>query len=177
MKFTLTKAGLIKTPEFRVSYPFLFNKDEEGEKGRYGVCMIFNEDVDFTLVEEGIRKTTVEKWGEIPKSMDSPIRYGEEDHKNVEYQGKHYINAKGGNRAPVRVIDVYRRPITDPSEVYPGCWAVATLGFYAWYFNGKKGVSISVKTVQKTRDDKPFTNSSYVESDFDTLVEDDEDDI
>ena len=39
------------------------------------------------------------------------------------------------------IVGRFRNPITDPAEVYSGCYGRAAINFYGYNSNGKKGIS------------------------------------
>lgn len=54
------------------------------------------------------------------------------------------------------VVDAFGNPITDPGEVYSGCYGRASINFYGYNANGKKGISAGLLAVQKLADGEPF---------------------
>ena len=78
-------------------------------------------------------------------------------------------------------------PITEPSELYPGCYARAYIYAYVWEpYMKKQGVGFILDHVQKLRDGKSFSAKKPVEQVFaplealddeDTASDDDDDDV
>ena len=54
------------------------------------------------------------------------------------------------------IVDSFRNEITDPSEVYSGCYGRAAINFYGYNSNGKKGISAGLLSIQKLSDGEPF---------------------
>ena len=54
------------------------------------------------------------------------------------------------------IVDVFRNEITDPGEVYSGCYGRAAINFYGYNSNGKKGISAGLLSIQKLSDGEPF---------------------
>lgn len=54
------------------------------------------------------------------------------------------------------VVDSFGNPITDPGEVYSGCYGRASINFYGYNQAGKKGISAGLLAVQKLHDGEPF---------------------
>lgn len=54
------------------------------------------------------------------------------------------------------IVDSFRNPVTDPAEVYSGCYGRAAINFYAYARNGKKGISAGLLSIQKLSDGEPF---------------------
>jgi hypothetical protein len=167
--FILREDGSMLTPEFRVSFPYVLEKDKNG---KYGVAMIFDKaDTDMEILETAVAAAIVEKWGlKRPKSLLLPILDGDDTDRD-EYQGKFYINGKCGKYKP-GLINSEKQPIEDPEEFYPGCWARAVITLYSWDNPtvGKKGVSVNVRSLMKIRDDEPLIGRVKAEDDFDGVA-------
>ena len=54
------------------------------------------------------------------------------------------------------IVDSFRNEITDPGEVYSGCYGRAAINFYGYNSNGKKGISAGLLSIQKLSDGEPF---------------------
>lgn len=54
------------------------------------------------------------------------------------------------------VVDAFRNPVTDPGEVYSGCYGRASINFYGYNRAGKKGLSAGLLSIQKLHDGEPF---------------------
>jgi len=54
------------------------------------------------------------------------------------------------------VVDSFGNQITDPGELYSGCYGRASINFYGYNKAGKKGVSAGLLAVQKLHDGEPF---------------------
>lgn len=65
------------------------------------------------------------------------------------------------------VVDAFRNPITDPAEVYSGCFGRAAINFYAYSRNGKKGISAGLLSVQKLHDGEALGGARGSADDFD----------
>lgn len=71
-----------------------------------------------------------------------------------ECKGCYVINVSSKNK-PV-IVDAFRNEITNPAEVYSGCYGRAAINFYGYNRNGKKGISAGLLSVQKLADGEPF---------------------
>ena len=71
-----------------------------------------------------------------------------------ECKGCYVITVSSKNK-PV-IVDTFRNEITDPGEVYSGCYGRAAINFYGYNQAGKKGVSAGLLSVQKLHDGEPF---------------------
>ena len=66
-----------------------------------------------------------------------------------------FVITVSSKQKPV-IVDAFRNPITDPAEVYSGCYGRAAINFYGYSSNGKKGVSAGLLSIQKLSDGEPF---------------------
>lgn len=77
------------------------------------------------------------------------------------------------------IVDNLGNLITDPTEVYSGCYGRASINFYGYNANGKKGISAGLLAIKKLHDGEPFGTVGSA-SDFDDGFTDevsDDDDI
>ncbi len=66
-----------------------------------------------------------------------------------------YVITVSSKQKPV-IVDNFRNPVTDPGEVYSGCFGRAAINFYGYSQNGKKGISAGLLSIQKLHDGDPF---------------------
>ena len=66
-----------------------------------------------------------------------------------------YVITVSSKQQPV-VVDNMGNRITDPGEVYSGCYGRASINFYGYSRNGKKGISAGLLGIQKLHDGEPF---------------------
>jgi hypothetical protein len=165
---TEKKANVI-TPEFRVSYPSVFqpsSMDEKSEK-KYGITMLIPKNVDIKPLRDLMMAAVIEKWPDAakrPKGLRSPIRDGEEKSDKEGYAGHWFIAAR--NSTKPSVVDQNVQPILDQSLFYAGCYARASITAFAYDRNGNRGVAFSLQHVQKIRDGEPFSGRTRAEDDF-----------
>jgi len=166
-KFTKRDDGSLLTPEFRVSFPYVFEPNQNGKKG---LAMIFDADIDFTEFDQVLNQAIADKWGnKRPRNLMLPVLDGDDSNRE-EYRGRFYINGKIGKYG-CQVIDAQKRLIEDEHEFYPGCYARAVITLYTWYHpeSKKQGISVNVRNVQKTRDGEPLISRVAADDDFDLL--------
>lgn len=63
------------------------------------------------------------------------------------------------------VVDAFGNPITDPAEVYSGCYGRASINFYG-YNNRRKGIGGGLLAVQKIHDGEPLGGERGSADDF-----------
>lgn len=66
-----------------------------------------------------------------------------------------YVITVSSKQKPV-VVDAFGNQITDPGEVYSGCYGRASINFYGYNRAGKKGISAGLLAIQKLHDGEPF---------------------
>jgi hypothetical protein len=66
-----------------------------------------------------------------------------------------YVITVSSKQKPV-IVDSFRNEITDPGEVYSGCYGRASINFYGYNANGKKGISAGLLSIQKLHEGEPF---------------------
>jgi hypothetical protein len=76
-----------------------------------------------------------------------------------------YVITVSSKQKPV-IVDSFRNEITDPGEVYSGCYGRAAINFYGYSKAGKKGISAGLLSIQKLSDGEPFGTVGSA-SDFD----------
>lgn len=85
-----------------------------------------------------------------------------------------YVITVSSKQKPV-IVDNFRNDITDPGEVYSGCYGRAAINFYGYSTNGKKGISAGLLSIQKLCDGEPFGTVGSA-NDFDDGYTDNEGD-
>ena len=72
-----------------------------------------------------------------------------------ECKGCYVMAVSCGEQQKPVVVDAFGQPITDPGEVYSGCYGRASINFYG-YNNRKKGIGAGLLAIQKLTDGEPF---------------------
>lgn len=111
-----------------------------------------------------------DKWnGVIPPVVATPVwdgdgvrpsgeAFGEECH------GNWVITASSKQRPGI--VDVNVQPIIDENEIYSGMYGRATIRFFAYASNGKKGIGCGLNNVQKLGDGDALGGHSSALADF-----------
>lgn len=174
----------IITGEVRLSYAHLFQpKSINGSDPKYSASLLIPKSDKVTLskikgaVDEAIEEGKTSKWnGKVPPNLKLPLRDGDEDRPDDEvYEGHYFVNANSPNKPgivkPNPAWDGVTKEekyemIVDPTEVYSGCYAVASISIYPFNANGNRGVGIGLNHVLKTREGEPLGGRSRAEDDF-----------
>lgn len=155
------------TQEFRLSFPSLFkaSRFNAASEPKFSVTMLFPKDADLTPLKNEAARAVKEQWGDkIPKGLKTPFRdQGDFDHEGYE-PGAIFIRASSKQRPGV--VDKNVHSIMDETEIYPGCYARATVRAYAFDVPGNKGVAFGLQNFQKIRDGDPISGRTKPEDDF-----------
>ena len=91
------------------------------------------------------------------------------------YAGNWAVNVKRKQKdgRPI-LIDGHKQVITEPNELYSGCYANASVNFSSYENTGKYGISCWLNGVQKAADGERLDGGSSVD-DFDEIEPTDED--
>lgn len=84
-----------------------------------------------------------------------------------------YVISVSSKQKPV-IVDNMQNVITDPGEVYSGCYGRASINFYGYARNGKKGISAGLLAVQKLCDGEPFGTVGSADDFADGFQDDDD---
>ena len=145
--------------EFNYSCALLIAKDSpEGKK---------LEDIHNAEIKAMIAKYPKLK-GQMPKNFASVVKDGD-DMDYTGYAGNWAVNVKRKQKdgRPI-LINGLKQPITDPNELYSGCYANVSVNFSSYENTGKYGISCWLNGVQKSADGERLDGGSSVD-DFDTI--------
>jgi hypothetical protein len=104
--------------------------------------------------------------GKVPGELKTPLRDGAtKEDERPEYAGHYFFNVTSAQKPGI--VDKNLQQITDPSEIYSGCYARVSVNFYAFNNNGNRGIAVGLRNVQKLRDGEPLGGGrSRPEDDF-----------
>ena len=153
----------VVTDVVRLSYANLFEaKSIQGSKPKYSVSLIIPKSDKVTLakieaaIDAAIEAGIAKFGGKRPNkaALKLPLRDGDTERDDPAYEGAMFVNAN--STTPPQVVDESLSPILDRSQVYSGCYARASITFYAFNTNGNKGIACGLGNVQKIRDGEPL---------------------
>ncbi len=151
------------TGEVRLSYANLFEpKSIQGSKPKYSVSLIIPKSDKATLakieaaIDAAIEAGTAKFGGKRlnKAALKLPLRDGDTERDDEAYANSMFVNAN--STTPPQVVDESLSPILDRSQVYSGCYARASITFYAFNTNGNKGIACGLGNIQKIRDGEPL---------------------
>jgi hypothetical protein len=169
----------IVTEPCRLSFPALFEPKPVSKSKpndlKYQAAILIPKSVSLKPFVDCVKAAMKEMWGEQVKlpARSNPIKSCDDKELSGYEDGWHYINAKSGY-AP-GVVDQRLQDIIDPDAIYPGCWCRFHLQAFAWdHPEGGRGVSFSLQSVQKVRDDDRLDGRVSASAVFDPVeIEDD----
>lgn len=169
----------VVTGKVRFSYTNIFEPREQNGGGdpKYSVTLLIPKSDTATVgkIKEAIteaRDVFCQRNGAnaLPAKPNHTLHDGDGtresgDPFSPECKGCYVINVSSKVK-PV-VVDAFRNPITDPAEVYSGCYGRAAINFYGYARNGKKGISAGLLSIQKLSDGEPLGGNMGSADDFD----------
>ena len=158
----------VVTGKVRFSFCHIFEPEasKNGGDPKYGVTLLIPKSDTATLgkikqaIDEARERFCARNGANsLPLKPNHTLYDGDGTRKNgdpfgPECAGCYVINVKSKN--PPVVVDNMRNPITDPGEVYSGCYGRAAIDFFGYNNEGSKGVSASLLSIQKLHDGEPF---------------------
>jgi hypothetical protein len=116
----------------------------------------------------------------IPAKYNHTLHDGDGQRENGDDYGPEcagcYVITVSSKQKPV-IVDAFRNEVTDPGEVYSGCYGRAAINFYGYNSNGKKGVSAGLLSIQKLHDGDPFGTVGSANDFDDGFIDESADDI
>ena len=173
-------AEKVITPEAMLSYPALFApKPTPSGELKFSCALIFPKGADLSALKKAALAALQERWGSKAtemlqkKELKWPFRDGAEKDGPGYGRGTTFINVTSRQRPGI--VDRYAGPdgkprqITDPAEIYPGCYVRASLRPFTYDVNGSRGVSFALQNVQKLRDGERIDGRLRPEDEFDAI--------
>lgn len=186
-------ARKVKTPPFRMSFPFILEPrvDPETKRTTYQITMLFPPKSNMEPFNVALRAAMAAKfgsdmkqWPTVKRTSKDVVRDFNEYNKQAKtplagnWEGWTIVRANCSDRyaphvvGPIRDATGHFPRITDPRDVYGGRWANAVIE--AYHFNGPKnnGVTFGLKSVQLLKHDTPFgITPSLPEDDYEDAPE------
>lgn len=161
------------TPEFRLSYPALFEAKamDEQAKAKFSMVMLFPKTTDITALKEAAKAAARHKWGDkIPPKLRTPFRDGDEEKSDSDgYKGCIFVSASSLDRPGI--IDQRRAPIAAGDQrLFAGCYCRASLRAFAYDTSGNKGIAFALHNVQLLRPGQPFGSRRAAEDEFEEVA-------
>lgn len=174
----------------RLSFPHLFIPtsfdDKDGKKKYQTLLLIDKKDKKQTkaieaAIEAAKQEGKAKKWGgKIPTKLEISFSDGDEkDGAGDEFQNHMYVNAKSSTKPGLvkRVKGVEGLvAIESEDEMYAGAYVVASVNFYPYDSNGKKGIAAGLNNVLFDKDGERLAGRTSAEDDFAEYIEEETED-
>lgn len=170
------------TPKARLSYPHLFKpaKIPGAEVEKFQATLLFDgaaqKTKQYKAMEQMVEDAIEAKWGsDRPRKLKLPfLTIDDLDKVPDGYTEDHTFTRLNSTSRP-SVVDQNVNPITDPNDIYAGCYVRASITCYAWeHKTGGKGVSFGLNNVQFMEKGDKFGGGTKAEDDFDAVEDDDD---
>ncbi len=155
----------------RFSYLHVFEPRamEGSDDKKYQVSLIIpRSDVKtLTAINAAIEAAKLEGKDKLGKGgkLYQPLRDGDDERPDDEaYKNSFFINAS--SRVQPGLVDRNLNKIIDPSELYSGCFGVASIKFFAFNTNGNKGVAAGLNHLMKVKDGPALGGAGKAEDEF-----------
>ena len=184
--FTATK---VITGKVRFSYLHVFEPAAvaEGQDKKYSVSLIIPKSDKKTIaainkaIEAAKEAGKAKLGGKIPANLKTPLRDGDSERPEDEaYAEAYFINANCSTKPGlVKKTSMGLVQITDPEDLYSGCYGVASITFYAFNTSGNKGIACGLNNLLKLEDGESLGSRVSAETDFADFAEagEEEDDM
>lgn len=106
------------------------------------------------------------KWnGVVPPIVPNPVHDGDGVKQDgtpfgAECKGCWVMTASSPSDRPIEVVDRNMQRIIDATQVYSGCYANVCVNFYAYAYQGKKGIGVGLGPIQKVADGESLGGST-----------------
>lgn len=177
----------ITTGKVRFSYAYLFTPraSQDGGPAKYSVTLLIPKSDKATLAKiraamgAACNNFTAKTGKKLPANLASTLHDGDATRDNGEDFGPEckgcYVMTVSSTNPPV-IVDANKTPITNPQELYSGCYGRAIINFYVYDYMGKRGISAGLNGVMKLYDGEPLAGGVVTDSDWDDGWEDEDDD-
>ena len=114
------------------------------------------------------------RWGgSVPKNLKLPLRDGDTEKDDENYEGCYFLNANASENRRPKIIDRACNDVLDQDEVYSGCYANVKIGLFSYSASGNKGIGAGLEVIQKVRDGERLSGGNSTDG-FEVLSDDDD---
>jgi hypothetical protein len=151
----LSQNGNFKVP-CRISYPSVFRprKNQNGAE-KYSVACLIPPTVDISALKTAAAAKCKEKFGDKIKGIKPPfLNPVEKNYDEDTFKGWTLIRCSSDSKPGV--VGPNAKTVEEPSEAYPGRWALVSMNPYAYDNSGNKGVTFGLNNIQLLDHDEPL---------------------
>lgn len=111
----------------------------------------------------------------LPPNMPNTLHDGDSIKENGEEFGQecrgHMVMTVNSKNRPV-IVYADKTPMTEPSEMYSGCYGRAVINFFVYNTAGKIGITAGLNGLMKLEDGEPLAGGMVTDSDWDDDYDD-----
>lgn len=175
------RATQVLTGKVRLSYTHIFEPQSvNGGEAKYSTSILIPKSDKNTLNKiktavDAAKEIGKGKWGgKIPPTCKTPLHDGDIERPNDgAYVGHYFLNASSKHQPDIakpmgKEADgkTKFKKITEPTEVYSGCYARVSLTLYPYDAKGNRGVAASLNNIVKVQDGDFLGSRRNVSDDF-----------
>lgn len=187
----MANATQIVTGKVRFSFCNLFTPRavQEGGQPKYSVTLLIPKSDKATISKiraaiEAAKTAYIQRNAgkKLPTQLKTTLHDGDGERPNGGEFGEeckgHYVMTVSSKNQPV-IVYPDKTPLTNPQELYSGCYGRAIINFYVYDTQGNKGISAGLNGIMKLDDGEPLGGGVVTDSDWDDgwKDENDEDDL
>lgn len=167
------------TNEVRLSFPHLFEAyaNQPGQTAKFSTTILIPKNDVATkakidaAIQAAIQQGMGKAWNGVkPPIVPTPLHDGDgvrpSDGSAFGEECRGHWVMTASSKQPPQVVDQALNPIMSQTEIYAGVYARASLNFFPYNSNGRKGIGCGLNNVQKLRDGEPLTSRSTAQDDF-----------
>lgn len=176
----------ITTGKVRFSYCNLFTPRavQEGAPEKYSVTLLIPKTDKATIAKikaaiEASKAAYIARNSgkKLPTFLKTTLHDGDGERPSGGEFGEEckgcYVMTVSSKNPPV-IVNADKTPLTDPQELYSGCYGRAIINFYVYDTQGNKGISAGLNGIMKLYDGEPLGGGVVTDSDWDDEWEDDD---
>lgn len=182
----MATATQITTGRVRLSYvnAFVPRAAQAGATPKYSVTILIPKSDKHTLGKikaavDAAKALYLQKNAgkKLPRDLKTTMHDGDGERPNggefgPECKGCYVMTCSSNNKPAIVYSD--KTAITDPAELYSGCYGRVILNFYVYDNSGNKGVSAGLNGIMKLSDGDPLAGGVVTDSDWDDDWDDDD---
>ena len=173
----------VTTGKVRFSYVHAFEpKPDPSNKMKYSVTLLISKQDKQTMrkiqaaMEAAKEAFSARNGGKkLPPKLSNTLHDGDGLRESGEPFGPEckgcYVMTVSTKNRPV-VVYADKTPMTEPTELYSGCYGRAVINFYVYNTAGKIGISAGLNGLMKLEDGEPLAGGVVTDADWDDDWED-----
>lgn len=175
----MANATQVTTGKVRFSYVHAFEPytQNAGQEPKYSMTILIPKTDKATMAKiKAAIEAAKENYSnrnngkKLPQNLKTTIHDGDGVRESGEEFGEEckgcYVMTVSSKHKPL-IIDSQKLPITDPLEVYSGCYGRVIINFFVYNTAGRVGVSAGLNGIMKLHDGDPLGGGIITDADWD----------